>query len=50
MAMRKARFILDELQTRNKDWKGVKLGIYDMKIISLHCFAGEKEILKQKNK
>ena len=50
MAMRKARFILDELQTRNKDWADVKLGIYDMKIVSLHCFAGEKEILKQSNK
>lgn len=50
MAMRKARFILDELQKRNKDWADVKLGIYDMKIVSLHCFAGEKEILKQNNK
>jgi len=50
MAMRKARFILDELQKRNKDWADVKLGIYDMKIVSLHCFASEKEILKQSNK
>tara|TARA_B100000902_G_scaffold121095_1_gene121308 strand:- start:981 stop:1730 length:750 start_codon:yes stop_codon:yes gene_type:complete len=50
MAMRKARYILDELKKRNEDWADVKLGIYDMKIVSLHCFAGEKEILKQKNK
>ena len=50
MAMRKARFVLDELQKRNKDWADVKLGIYDMKIVSLHCFAGEKEILKQSSK
>ena len=49
MAMRKAKFVLDELKKRNKDWENVKLGIYDMKIISLHCFANEKGILKQKN-
>ena len=50
LAMRKAKWILDELKTRSKEWADVKLGIYDMKIISLHCFAGEKELLKQKNK
>ena len=50
LAIRKAKWVLEELQKRNKDWKDVKLGMYDMKIISLHCFEGEKEILKQKSK
>ena len=50
LAIRKAKWVLEELQKRNKDCKDVKLGMYDMKIISLHCFEGEKEILKQKSK
>ena len=41
---------ITQAKKRDKDiWNDVKLGIYDMKIISLHCFANEKGILKQKN-
>ena len=50
LAMRKAKWVLETLQGRSKKWDDVKLGIYDMKIVSLHCFAGEKEVLKQNNK
>ena len=48
--MRKAKWVLDTLKTRSKDWDDVNLGIYDMKIISLHVFSPEREVLKQNNK
>tara|TARA_R110000851_G_scaffold94758_3_gene205764 strand:+ start:7281 stop:8030 length:750 start_codon:yes stop_codon:yes gene_type:complete len=50
LAMRKAKWVLETLQGRSKKWDNVKLGIFDMKIVSLHVFSPEREILKQKNK
>jgi len=50
LAMRKAHYILETLKNKSKQWEDVKLGFFDMKIVSLHVFKNEKEVLKQNNK
>ena len=50
LACRKLYWIIEKMKERNPDtWKNVIPGYFAMHIVSLHCFAGERGILRQKN-
>lgn len=50
LACRKLYWVLDSLKKRDPvKWQNVKPGYFAMHIVSLHCFAGERGILKQSN-
>lgn len=50
LACRKLYWVLDNLKKRDpQNWSDVKPGYFAMHIVSLHCFAGERGILRQSN-
>lgn len=50
LACRKLYWVLDNMKERDPErWQDVKPGYFAMHIVSLHCFAGERGILRQSN-
>lgn len=50
LACRKLFWVLESMKERDYEtWKDVNPGYFAMHIVSLHCFAGERGILRQSN-